>query len=111
MSRPKKQTDQTRSHTVRARVTPDERTSIEQQAANAGLSLTEYVRRRVLGHRINPRPARVDFELVNQLRKIGVNLNQQTRRLHETGQVPDELRRLWGKFERLTDILFDELDD
>lgn len=54
----------------------DEKAGLQGSAAEAGLSVSEYVRRRSLGR---PVTARADRETRVLLRRIGVNLNQLAR--------------------------------
>ena len=108
MARPRKEDHEIRNATVRARVTPAEREFIEQQAANAGLTPTDYVRARLLHHRIIPRSSVGNVELIRELKRSGNNLNQQTAKLHKTSEVPEALRRVWAKHEQLLDLLLDD---
>ena len=66
----------TRVLKVEVRVSADEKAGLQGSAAEAGLSVSEYVRRRSLGH---PVTARADRETRVLLRRIGVNLNQLAR--------------------------------
>lgn len=58
------------------RVTAAERAHIEAQAAQAGVSVTEFVRAAALGRRIVARMADADEQALSALNKIGVNMNQ-----------------------------------
>lgn len=53
-----------------------EREFVEQQAALAGLDVTEYVRRRILGHVVAPAPAqrRADPALITEVNRLGLEL-------------------------------------
>lgn len=53
---------------INLRVTEDELADVKGQAALAGLSLSEYVRRRVLGITVT---SRVDVKMYNELNKLG----------------------------------------
>ncbi len=79
MARPVKQLHEKRSETLRARVTIAEKVFVQDQAELAGLDVTEYVRRRVLGFQVPPAAGRADAALLSELNRIGVNLNQLAR--------------------------------
>ena len=85
------------------RCTENELELVQHRAERAGLSISEYVRRMALFGEVTIQQTRFDFQLVEQLRRIGVNINQQTRSLNSTGAIPVELKRLWGKLESLLD--------
>lgn len=71
--------------------------------------MSEYVRRMAVDGQIIVRKsqAKYDFDIVNQLRKIGINLNQQTKTMHIFGWRPDEdHKRIWLKLESVLDDLF-----
>ena len=74
------------------RLTPDELDAVREAAARAGLTLSDYVRRLVLGHRVVAARADTDAAVLADLNRVGVNLNQMTRRVNVTGAVPPELR-------------------
>lgn len=58
------------------RVTAAERVEVEEKAAAAGISLTEFGRQANLNARITPRRGSIDEALLVELNRIGVNLNQ-----------------------------------
>lgn len=58
------------------RVTAAERVYIEQQAAKAGVSVTEFVRASALGRRVVARIGKADEQALAELRRVGVNINQ-----------------------------------
>jgi hypothetical protein len=63
---------------VTIRVTPEEKTRLAEQAALAGLFLSEYLRRRFFGDR--PVIHRVDEWMIRELRRLGGLLNTISRR-------------------------------
>ncbi|MDT0632941.1 plasmid mobilization protein [Rubrivirga litoralis] len=85
-----KSTTPNRDARVYVRVTAREKAGIEHEAKEAGLSASDYLRRRALDQ---PVEARVDAEARALLRRLGVNLNQLVRVAHRAGQVEhgDEL--------------------
>lgn len=87
------------------RCTEDEKKKIYAYSQKAGLSVSAYIRDIALKGKIIVRQNDVDFESVQQLKKIGINLNQQTKKLNATGVLPSELKSLWNKL----DILIEKL--
>jgi hypothetical protein len=101
MGRPKKQPEERRTISLSCRVTAVERLRIETAADHAGLSASEYLRRQALTGRVVVRERRViDHATFDQLRRIGVNLNQLTRLAHQAGEIPAELSRAAAIVER-----------
>ncbi len=76
MARPRKDPGEQRSETVKTAVTVAEKLFVQDQAQTAGLSESEYVRRRVLGYRVPPSRSPDVAALVSELNRIGVNVNQ-----------------------------------
>jgi len=58
---------------VNCRLTRDEKANLVQQAADAGISLSELVRRRALGRRVD---AATDRNAIQELRRLGGLLKQ-----------------------------------
>lgn len=84
MGRPVKQEHEKRSEVVQTRVTLAEHEHMRDVAEAAGLSVSDYLRRRGCGYMVPTGAARksVDPALVSELNRIGVNLNQITRNIH-----------------------------
>ncbi len=57
-----------RTAQLRIRYTPTEKLEIEKHATDAGLTISEYLRRRALGRRIM---SIADEKIINELRRIG----------------------------------------
>jgi hypothetical protein len=75
----------------------------------AGLTQSAYLRQAATTGRVIIRQARADFALVNQLRRIGVNLNQIAHAVHlASGAVPVELAALLAKLETALDAVMSE---
>ena len=53
---------------INIRVTPQERNKIQEQAEVAGLSISEYIRRRVYGRYV---PSRIEKRMLSELRRQG----------------------------------------
>jgi len=83
------------------RCSESERLNIRLNAEKLDMSVSEYVRSMALNGKITIQQSRHDFELVDQLRRIGVNINQQTKKLNGLGKVSPELQNLWLKLDQL----------
>lgn len=90
------------------RCTEDEKTLIRARSNQSGLSMSEYVRQMALMGKIVVKESSFNPELIGQLRKLGVNLNQQTKKLNSTGVMPIELVTLWRKLETVIDDLMEK---
>lgn len=103
MARPRKPTHDLRSETVRFTVRPSEYLRIQHGAAAAGESVSDYARDMVLKGRVvvSQAPRKLDHAAFDQLRRIGVNLNQAVHKLHATGRMPPELARAAAAIERI----------
>lgn len=83
MARPTKHDHEKRSATERYRVTIAERAYIRAQAKAAGLTPSEYSRRRALGYEVPAKSAAApNAAMVSELNRIGVNINQLARSVH-----------------------------
>lgn len=77
MARPRKSDDERRTERLpRPRVTVSELAAVEAAAALVGLDVSEFIRRRALGAKIPPAKAAADAQMLADLNRIGVNLNQ-----------------------------------
>lgn len=95
---------------LKFRVTPEERALIEQKMAQLGTTnMAAYLRKMAIdGFVVNLELPELG-ELVSLLRRSSNNLNQLTRRVHETGRVydadMDDLRqsqeRLWDAAQKI----------
>lgn len=104
MARPKKnvaEKQDSRFPTVRC--TKGELASLKTRAAQAGMTMSEYVRTMALNGKVTVKQNKYDFELVDQLRRVGVNINQQTKIANATGELPPGLRSLWRRLEGILD--------
>lgn len=71
--RPRKGEEENRTAQVNVRLTVAEKEDLSQQADSAGLSIGDYVRRRVIGR---PVAAHVDRAMINELRRQGALLKK-----------------------------------
>jgi hypothetical protein len=109
MARPRKEPDYRSSETLAIRLTPAERIRVEHAALAARLNASEYARAQVLGGRVVVRQYRtLDHAVFDELRRIGVNLNQLTRLAHQRQRLPAGLAEVFATLDR---ILVRELED
>ncbi len=108
MARPRKMREEKRNEQLNIRLTTAEIEFLRSQASQAGVCITDYVRRRGLGLRLPTQSSsRSDPALISELNRIGVNVNQLARATHrgsaftrfwnEIGaELQDALRKLVG---------------
>ena len=103
MARPKKAPEEKRDLRVAFRLSAPDAESLGARAKAAGLSVGAYARMMALQGKVQVVQRREpDFELLDQLRRIGVNLNQLAREQHRRGHHdPDYLRALCTQIEGL----------
>ena len=97
MTRPQKETDMKREHRVTIRLTDTEFSIIENAAAQAEMSISEYMRTQTMEGKVNARfeiVADVDQikKLIGEFGKIGSNLNQIARYFNQGGILSSEMR-------------------
>lgn len=111
MGRPELQQHEKRSDVLRARVTIAEKAFVAEQAASAGLDVTEYVRRRCLGFQVapaQPSPHLANAALVSELNSIGINLNQIARNLNSDRPLRINAEDVLGELQRvMTQVVSD----
>jgi hypothetical protein len=94
MARPRKGRDDQLSEMLRCRMRPAEYLRIRRAAHRADMSLSDYARHMLLSGTAQVAPSKTyDPEVYDQLRRIGINLNQAVHKLHATGRIPPELAR------------------
>jgi hypothetical protein len=108
MTRPKKDPATRRTEQVNLRLTRTEHLKLEEAAYTAGIALSEYIRVQALkGRVVVQQKQSLDHAAFDQLRRIGVNLNQLTRLANQTGQMPPDLARTAATLE---DFLIRHID-
>lgn len=107
MARPTKDANEKLSETVKLRMTVAEHEHVRVQARVAGVTVSDYLRRRAVGYIVPEVPAsrRADLSLVNELNRIGVNMNQIARTLNagrpERIDLDVALAELRGVFDKV----------
>jgi len=92
---------------LKLRVTPEEKTDFKKAATEAGLTLSDFIRQRLLGARL--RRTDGERESIRHLARIGANLNQLARWANTyksqaeaievilcLGQLRDDLKNIEG---------------
>lgn len=92
MARPRKAKQDKRTEFIPPiRMTPQEMELTKEAANDAGVPLTTFARSMILnGQFVIGRGEEVDPALVVELKRIGTNLNQAVKKLHQTG-VPNPM--------------------
>ena len=67
-----------------------ERLHLKQQAANAGMSMSDLIRQLVAGCEVKPKPTEEQIAILKQISGIARNINQMTRLANSTHQVSCE---------------------
>lgn len=110
MPRPrKKKPELLNKHLPGARCSEAEFIIIKERANKLGLSVSEYIRRMALNGKVTIKQSQglgSSFELVQQLKKIGTNVNQIAKNLNIFGDpVTADQKRVWLKLEKVLDNL------
>ena len=109
MARPRKSTDERLSERIRFDVCRSDFLRAAQHAEKAGMTLTAYARQQFLAGRVVVKQTRqLDHDTYDQLRRLGVNLNQLTRRFNQTDELPAGLPDLCTLIHR---FLMENIDD
>jgi hypothetical protein len=109
MARPPKNDEEKHARWIKFRVTEAERNLILARAGTSGKSVSDFLRSMALDGRIEIRESKADFELIQALNHIGVNINQITKRFNASGQLRHRslelmLNRLDETLDRLQDF-------
>lgn len=108
MARPKKNNaEKLTDRLPHIRCTETEAAVIKAQAAQAGLTVSEYARRILTEGQVIVQQSRYDFQTVNQLRRIGVNLNQIAKIANSTGEAPPALLTVCNKLDAVLDDILE----
>lgn len=106
MARPQIPPEQRRTKQVKCVLSPMEFSLVQDRASKLQTTPADFVRNAALNKplRVTESTA-VDFETRNELRRIGVNLNQIARVLNAGGEHDsDDLSTLCGKLDNLFDM-------
>lgn len=76
-----------RKKTIKLRLTDDELSELNIKVKEVKLSRESYIRSLINGYCPKEKPKEDYFVIINQLRRIGNNLNQLTMIAHKTGSI------------------------
>lgn len=94
MSRPKVKEKDKRTVQVNIRLTTDEASIIDEHAKSSGTIPANFIRHKVFAGKFPPvKLSPLDASIYHELKKIGVNFNQATHKLH-LGENPESLIKL-----------------
>lgn len=106
MARPRKDEHEKRqAHLPPVRLTEAELITIGDQARAAGLSLSDFARRRLLGESVTSRPSAADARLLSELNRCGVNLNQIAHRLNRGQDLRYDLSAVLAELSRVLSLV------
>ncbi len=117
MSRPKKEEHEKRTERYNLRFTLAEHEYLLAQADEVGLPMAEFLRRRALSYMVPTGRARrrVDPGVLNELNRIGINVNQIARNLNSdrplrlnAQDVLAELQQVLGRLASMDDYASEE---
>ncbi len=102
MGRPTKKAGERRTERIAIRLTPAERLQIETASRQAEMQPSEYVRLQALkGRVVMQNTQSLDHATFDQLRRIGVNLNQIAKITNINKQTPPNLTETLSALERI----------
>jgi hypothetical protein len=90
------------------RITAEEYDQIVANAQKAEKSLCAYVRLMCLHSKITVKQPRADFQLITEISRIGVNINQIARIANQTGKQPPELTQALQLMDKVLSKLLDD---
>lgn len=110
MARPRKDRHQQRTETIRCRLRPSEKFRLQKAAKASGVSLSDFIRGVLVDGRlkVTQEVRTFDADLYDELRRIGVNLNQAVHRFHSTGDAPPQLLKAAAAVEKVVMDLIEE---
>ncbi len=109
MARPKKSADERLTKRVKFDLTRTDYSKALQSANDAGMTLTTYARQQFLEGRVIIKQTRkLDHAVYDQLRRLGILLNQLTKTANATGKISPEIESLCKRIER---FLAQNIDD
>ena len=106
MPRPPKHPDACKVRVISYRVTDSEHAKLAQRAATANMRINEFAKALALSKSDKltvETTMRYDPMLINELNRIGTNLNQMVKRFHMTGRVSPKMETLCDRIEALID--------
>lgn len=109
MARPKKDPNEKLTELMQSRMTVADKHDVQEYARNAGLSTSEFIRRRALGLEVEAIPPAMDTDALIQLSRIGNNVNQIATRLNHGDEYDHGWNETREKLTALIDTLAERL--
>jgi len=108
--RKKKHPSERRSQKRETRWTIDEEIEVQAKADGAGITFAEFTRRSALNRRIEVRESTADAQLINELNRLGVNLNIYVRDIlsQRKDHPAADIKALADKVDRALDRVLEE---
>ena len=106
MARPSTSEDARKSRVISYRVTPAEHARLAHRAASANMRINEIAKELALSKSDTLKVAtfmKYDPLLINELNRIGNNLNQMVKRFHATGRISPVMETLCDRIDQLID--------
>lgn len=105
MARPKSDPMKRRTEQLNLRLSPVELAALQSKADAAGTNLTAFTRAAALSRKLPSAPvSSVDFETRQELRRIGINLNQIAKAMNARREaLPESLVATCAKLDSLFD--------
>ena len=111
MARPKKSPEERRSARAEARLTVAEHEHVRQQAHLAGLEVSEYIRRRILGYEVPSKASgKADPALVTEVNRLALELSAIGNNANQIARASNSGRRARVAWEAVVERI-DELGD
>ncbi len=109
MARPKKSKEERLTKHFQIRLSATDYAELSDAAIDANMTITEYARQQILnGHVVINKTRKLDYSAFNQLRRLGILLNQLTKTANVTGKISPEIVQL---SKRIDLLLKQNLDD
>lgn len=112
IARPRLSPAEKRTEILQIRVSPIERAKIGAKADQANLVMSEYLRAIALKPRVTIKQTRdLDFATREELRRVGVNLNQIAKAMNAGQGLPVSLVKSTEKLEAIFGVIFANLTE
>ncbi len=90
----------------------EENKRLKQNSKKAGLNESAYIRNLIMGYKPKEQPTEKMFEIINQLKYVGINLNQIARKANSIGLVDAPFyKKVYSKWNELSEQIKKEFLD
>ena len=110
MARPKKKHTERRTEQTKERWTVAEVEHLNQQAALAGITRAEYIRRCALGQRVSAKASAMDPAFILAVNQVGNNVNQLARSVHRGSDFQSYWREVGDQLRSVLHQALDRMD-